>query len=182
MNIPNALSASRLAIVPVLLALAWWGMQPIFVAVLALSFASDVLDGLLARRLGQTSALGARLDSLGDFAVYMSLPLCAWWLVPDVFMSNRWFFAAAALSVFAPATFAWLKFRSASGYHTWLVKLAALVMGISVMVLFAGGPEWPFRLAVPVGAVAALEEIAITFVLREPRANVRSLFHALRRR
>ena len=182
MNIPNPLSASRLVIVPVLLALAWWGKQPIFVAVLVLSFATDLLDGMLARRLGQTSALGARLDSLGDFAVYMSLPLCAWWLVPDVFMRTRWFFAAAALSVVVPAIFAWLKFRSASSYHTRLVKLAALVNGFSVVLLLAGGPEWPFQLAVPVGVLAALEECAITWVLREPRSNVSSLIQVLRTR
>jgi hypothetical protein len=52
------------------------------------------------------------------------------------------------------------------------------------MVLFAGGPAWLFHLAVPVSVLAALEEIAITLVLREPQANVRSLWHvrhALRR-
>ena len=182
MNIPNTLSVSRLVMVPALLLLAWVGTQWIFVSLLVLAFASDALDGVLARGLGQTSALGARLDSLGDFALYMSLPLCAWWLVPEVFLANRWFFAAAALSVFLPAAVAWGKFRRASSYHTRLVKVAALLNGFSVMLLFAGGPEWPFRLAVPFGVVAALEEIAITVALREPRSNVSSLIHVLRTR
>jgi hypothetical protein len=71
-----------------------------------------------------------------------------------------------------------------TSYHTWGVKLAALVVGSSAMVLFAGGPAWLFHLAVPVSVLAAVEEIVITLVLREPQANVRSLWHvrhALRR-
>lgn len=181
MTISNMLSASRLAMVPVLLVLAWQGLQWAFVMVLVLSFVSDLLDGMIARRLGQASMLGAKLDSWGDFAVYMSLPLCAWWLVPDAFLRNRLYFAAAALSVVLPPLLAWVKFRGPSSYHTWMVKLAVLVLGCSVTVFFAGGPDWPFRLAVPLGVLAGLEEIAITLVLREPRSNVHTVFHAMRR-
>jgi CDP-diacylglycerol--glycerol-3-phosphate 3-phosphatidyltransferase len=181
-NVPNALSLSRLALVPVLLVLAFAGLRGAFVAVLALSFATDILDGFIARRLGQTSTLGARLDSLGDFAVYMSLPLCAWWLLPEVLMRNAGYFAAAAASVLTPALVALARFRQASGYHTLLVKAAALLMGGSLLALFAGAPEWLFRAAVPVSVLAAVEEIAITLVLREPRTNIPTLLHALRMR
>jgi cardiolipin synthase len=181
-NVPNALSVSRLALVPVLLALAFSGLRTTFVVVLAISFATDVLDGFIARRLGQTSPLGARLDSLGDFAVYMSLPLCAWWLMPGVFLGNAGYFAAAAASVLVPALVALARFRRASGYHTLLVKAAALLMGASLLALFAGAAQWPFRAAVPLSVLAAVEEIAITLVLREPRTNVPTLLHALRAR
>jgi CDP-diacylglycerol--glycerol-3-phosphate 3-phosphatidyltransferase len=178
-TVPNALSLLRIALVPLLLALAAGGYTYAFTALLALSFATDVLDGFLARRLGQTSTLGAQLDSWGDFAVYASLPLCAWWLVPDAFARNVTFFALIAGSVLVPPVIALLKFRRASAYHTWLVKIAALLVGVSLIVLFAGGLEWPLRLATPVSVIAAAEEIAITCVLRAPASNVRSLCHAL---
>ena len=42
------------------------------------------------------------------------------------------------------------------------------------------GATWPFRVAVIALAVAALEEIAITLALPEPRAPIRSLLEALR--
>ena len=172
LSLPNALSALRLALAPVLILLALHGHPRAVAAVLAASFATDVLDGYLARRLGQISELGAKLDSLGDFAIYASVPLCAWWALPEVFVRNLPFFAVALASVILPPLAGWLRFRRITSYHTWLVKLAALVMGASVVVLFAGGPEWPFRAA----------EIAITMTLRAPRADVRSLWHVLRTR
>ena len=52
-GLPNALSALRLALAPVLLALAWAGAPRTFVGCLALSLATDVVDGKIARRTGQ---------------------------------------------------------------------------------------------------------------------------------
>ncbi len=182
LSLPNALSALRLVLAPVLILLALHGHPTAVAAVLAASFATDALDGYLARRLGQTSALGAKLDSLGDFAIYASVPLCAWWALPEVFVRNLPFFAVGLASVVLPPLAGWLRFRRTTSYHTWLVKFAAVVMGASVVVLFAGGPEWPFRAAVPVVLLASLEEIAITMTLRAPRTNVRSLWHVLRTR
>ena len=83
-HIPNLISGCRLATAPVLLLLAWYGYSQAFLAITTASFASDVLDGYLARRLGQTSELGAKLDSVGDFVIYITLPLGAWWLWPDM--------------------------------------------------------------------------------------------------
>ena len=47
------------------------------------------------------------------------------------------------------------------------MKLAALVVGGTAIMLFAGAPAWLFHLAVPVSVLAAVEEIAITFVRTE---------------
>lgn len=65
-TIPNILSISRLALVPVLVALAYFGEAQAFLAVLAVSLLSDAFDGYIARKLNQTTELGARLDSWGD--------------------------------------------------------------------------------------------------------------------
>ena len=65
---------------PVLLALAWNGAMNPFLALFALGLVSDVLDGVIARRFGVESEFGARLDQWGDFALWVCLPLAAWWL------------------------------------------------------------------------------------------------------
>jgi phosphatidylglycerophosphate synthase len=70
-QLPNLMSAGRLALAPVLLVLAWYGYPHTFLVLTAAAFASDVLDGLLARRLGSTSTLGATLDSVSDFVLYI---------------------------------------------------------------------------------------------------------------
>ena len=76
---PNILSLARILMSPVLLWLAW--QQEPFIYMLALFFTlfTDVLDGFLARTLKQETALGARLDSLGDFIIYTTLAIAAWW-------------------------------------------------------------------------------------------------------
>ena len=177
-HLPNLISGCRLATAPVLLLLAWHGYAHAFLAVTTASFASDVLDGYLARRLGQTSDLGATLDSAGDFVIYLTLPLGAWWLWPAMVRRELpWFLTVLASCVLPPLVARW-KFSAFASYHTWGAKLAALVVGGSAIVLFAGGPAWLFHLAVPVSVLAALDEIAITLVIPKRQANVPSFWHA----
>jgi len=64
--VPNMLTGARLAAVPGLLA-SWHAEAPGVAAGLFCAAAvTDFLDGYLARRLGQHSALGALLDPLAD--------------------------------------------------------------------------------------------------------------------
>ncbi|MCB2175812.1 MAG: CDP-alcohol phosphatidyltransferase family protein [Actinomycetales bacterium] len=85
---PNAISAVRLAAVPVFAWLAFAGYDLPALAVLAFSGATDWLDGVLARRLNQTSRLGELLDPAADrlFIVVTLVVLAVravvpWWLV-----------------------------------------------------------------------------------------------------
>jgi len=178
-NVPNLLSGARIVLAPVLLLLAWWGAGRAFLACLCVSLLTDIVDGKLARRFGQTSELGARLDSWGDFATYMSVPFCAVWLRPD-FVRAEWpFFAAVVASYTVPVAVGFLKYRRLTSYHTRAATLAAYLVGGATIVIFARGPAWPFRLAAAVLVCAELEEMAITAVLPAWHANVPTLRRAL---
>ena len=83
-NLPNLLSCTRLALVPVLLTLAWTGSGKRFLYCFTLSLLTDLADGLLARRLNLATDLGAKLDSWADFMTCLALPFCGWWLRPEV--------------------------------------------------------------------------------------------------
>jgi phosphatidylglycerophosphate synthase len=182
MQLPNCISLVRLASAPVLLLLAWKGYPRLVLGLLVMTFASDLLDGYLARRFGQVSELGAKLDSVGDFAIYLTLTLAAWWLWPDILRREAPYFMAIILSYTLPPSIAVFKFRQLTSYHTWGAKLAALCVGSGVLLLFAGGPAWPFHLATPASVLAALEEIAITLVLPTCRSNMRSLWHVVKQK
>ena len=177
---PNLLSCFRFIAAPVLGLLAWHGMPRAYLAVLVLAFLSDALDGFIARVLKQESALGALLDTAGDVVMYVTIPVTAWWLWPDIMRQEAPFIMAVIVSSALPAVIGTLKFRVFPTYHTWGVKLAVAAAASTGFVMFAGGPTWPFRLATPICLLAALEQIAITIVLRESRSNVRSLWHVLR--
>jgi phosphatidylglycerophosphate synthase len=180
LTIPNALSGLRLVIAPLLLYLAWTGQPTPFLVALSISLLSDLCDGWLARRFDQATHLGTLLDSYGDFATYMTVPLCAWWLWPDLIRREAWYAAAIVCAYVFPIVLGYLKYGRLTAYHTYGAKLSAVVVGASALVLFAGGPPLPFRIATWVLVLAELEEIAITTILPEWRANVPSILHARR--
>ena len=110
LTLPNLLSALRLVLAPVLVALAWTGQPGPFLAVLAVALLSDCCDGWLARRLGQTTLAGTRLDSWGDLATWAIVPVGAWWLWPDLVRREALFVAAAAAAFALPIAAGWLRF------------------------------------------------------------------------
>lgn len=95
MNLPNALTFSRILAIPVLLLLlvtSFPGHDQLAAAVFLVFSATDSLDGTLARRRGQVTELGKFLDPLADklfvLAVLIELVqlgLLAAWVVVVIF-------------------------------------------------------------------------------------------------
>lgn len=88
LTVPNLISFARLLLVPVFAVLLVRRQDLWAFAVLAVSGASDWLDGVLARRLGQVSRLGQLLDPAAD-RLFILVTIAAlawrgvvpWWLV-----------------------------------------------------------------------------------------------------
>ena len=148
---------------------------------LAIAFLTDVLDGLAARLTGQVTQFGATLDSWADVINYLTIAIGCWWLWPDVVYRELIFVGLIVASCLLPAFAGFSKFGRFTSYHTWAVKLAAASMGLTLYVLFLGGPAWPFRVAAVICILAAIEEIALTLLLSEPESNVRSVWDVLKR-
>ena len=176
---PNLLSGGRLALTPVLLALAWHGRATAFLSCLAIALLSDALDGLLARRRAGGSYLGTKLDSWADIALCLSVPLGMWWLWPDLVRRVAGFVGAMVTCYAIPALFALLKYRRLPSYHTRTAKLAGVLMGTGGFVTLAGGPAWTFHLAALAVVIEAIDEVAVTAILPQQRFNVPSFWHAL---
>ena len=69
MNIPNALTLLRIALIPVFVVIYYIpfkGNHSVAALVFVFAALTDVLDGYLARKLEQTSRLGAFLDPVAD--------------------------------------------------------------------------------------------------------------------
>jgi cardiolipin synthase len=88
LTIPNVISLLRLALVPVFAGLILRGEDAWALGVLALSGASDWLDGFIARRFDQVSRLGRVLDPAADrLFILVTLVALVWhdaiplWLV-----------------------------------------------------------------------------------------------------
>ena len=179
-NLPNLLSAFRLIAAPFLLYLAWTDRPRLFLALLAITLFSDAIDGFVARRLHATSEFGTRLDSWGDLVIYLVIPLCAWWLWPDIIRREAGFVLLVLTAFVIPPIAGLLKFRQLTSYHTWCAKAVAVLMSVAIFFLFMTDIAWPFRCAAVLLCLSACEEIAITLRLTELRSNVRSYWHVIR--
>jgi CDP-diacylglycerol--glycerol-3-phosphate 3-phosphatidyltransferase len=176
-SIPNILSLLRLALVPVLVALATAQRGDIFLLVLAVSLISDVLDGYLARKLNLASELGAKLDSWGDILTYAAMILGLHLIWPSIFEQQAEYLFAAMMSFILPTLLAFRKFGAYPSYHTWGAKLAAVLMAPAYYVLILTDADSFFRMVILFHVLVALEEMAITYILNQPRSNVGSVFY-----
>ena len=177
---PNLVSSTRILIAPLMFVFAFLGMETWFLAALIFSGFTDVLDGMLARKLNMITPLGAHLDSWGDFTIYSTMAICAWILWPEITRRELLYYALILFSFLLPALVGIVKFGKFTGYHTWSVKIAVLVTFVAYVALYAEIAAWPFMLASFLCVYAGMEEILITLVLREERTDVRSLKAALR--
>jgi CDP-diacylglycerol--glycerol-3-phosphate 3-phosphatidyltransferase len=179
-NLPNLVSLVRILMAPILIWLAVMQQPELFIAALIFTVFTDVLDGFLARHLQQITEMGSHLDSWGDFLVYSTMAVCAWLLWPETVIREGLYFIIILFSFTLPVLVGLLKFRTLTSYHTWSVKLAVAVTVVSYILLFADILHWPFRVAAVLCALAALEEIAITLVIKHEQVDVRTLWQAWR--
>ena len=176
-SIPNILSVLRIIIAPFLLFLAWHGQKKLFILFLVLSLLSDAVDGFIARKFELSTKAGARLDSIGDMATYLTIPLCAWWLWPELLKKEVIFVLTAVSAYIFPLVAGFLKFKKLPSYHTYGAKIAAIVMSIAILLLFTTEFTLFFKFAAIFQAIVALEEMLITVLLPELKSNVKSIWH-----
>jgi CDP-diacylglycerol--glycerol-3-phosphate 3-phosphatidyltransferase len=154
----------------------------VFLLAFAASLASDFVDGLIARAFHQGSSLGAVLDTCGDVTMYIAAVIGGWFLWPGLMKQEAVYVSTALLLIIASGVLGFLKHRRLPSYHTWSAKLATAAIGIAALIMFSGVSSLPFRIAVLVLAVSAVEEMAITLTLPEWRPNIRSFLHAAKLR
>jgi cardiolipin synthase len=179
-TIPDLVSLIRIGMVPLLFYFAIQQMEFWFLCALLFSGFTDILDGYLARKFDQITALGSHLDSWGDFAIYISMAICAWILWPDIVLRELVYFGMIVASFSIPVAVGLIKFKRLTSYHTWSVKIAATATFLGYFLLFAEIAQWPFILASIMCVYAGIEEILITLILHRERADIRSIWAAMK--
>jgi CDP-diacylglycerol--glycerol-3-phosphate 3-phosphatidyltransferase len=181
-TIPNLLSIFRIAAAPFLILAGWLGSPTFFFILFGMMLLSDALDGYVARKLHQTSKLGAKLDSLGDIATYLSVPFAVWWLWPEIIKQEAVYIVSAIIIYILPAFFSLAKFGELASYHTWITKVSAVLMSAGLILMLAADSVLVFHIAVFFLLLEAIENIAITLLLKKPKNNIHSFWHALKER
>jgi CDP-diacylglycerol--glycerol-3-phosphate 3-phosphatidyltransferase len=115
-NLPNALTWLRILMIPAILALFYllpfpWA-DPAACAAFALAGITDTLDGYYARKLGQTSRLGAFLDPVADKLIVAAA------LVLIVSKDPRWFVVIVAVVIIGREI-------AVSALREWMAEIGA---------------------------------------------------------
>ena len=139
-NVPNTLTWLRISMIPAILALSYllpepWA-DPAACAAFALAGITDTLDGYYARKLGQTSRLGAFLDPVADKLIVAAA------LVLIVSKDPRWFVVLMAIVIIGreiavSALREWMAEIGARGriaVSNWgKIKTVVQIVGLSMM-------------------------------------------------
>lgn len=178
-----ALTLLRLALAPAFIVCASFGARGwILALILVVGFASDVLDGVVARRYGAITPFLRRLDSTVDSIFYLAVAYAAWMLHPQTLRALSWPIFMVLGGEATNYLVALLKFRREASYHAWSAKLWGFLLFLALLNLFGIGSAGLLPIALAAGIVAQCESLAITFVLPSWRHDVPSLWHARRLR
>ena len=141
---------------------------------LAVSFFTDAIDGFLARRYHVVSAMGAKIDSIGDDLTVLMGVIGLFAFKWD-FISSQYVWLIAIFILFLIHVIsAFIRYGALTSFHTYLAKFAAIVQGtFLILAFFLKEPlHTLYYLAIAVTALDLLEEIAITWFLPENKENV----------
>ena len=182
-TIQNMLSISRLILIPAMLIPAYFiedepQARFVFLIMFIIIGVTDKLDGTLARYLNQTTALGAKLDTIADMVFY---PLIALWLYRfESGVVGEWWnlvYFLLALYFFKMIT-GKIKFGYVPAFHTIGAKTfsASLYFFMIAAILDPVLAKSIFPVLCVIGYINQLEETYILLTRDSVDENIRSVF------
>jgi phosphatidylglycerophosphate synthase len=180
----NAITTYRLLASPILVILVFTNHYDLFKWMLAISFATDAIDGFLARRLKVMSKLGSKLDSVADDFTIIAATVGVFVFKHDFIMEQIVPIGIMFVLFVIENGASLIKYRHASVFHTYLAKFAAVFQGsFLILIFFMDKPSYLlFWASVVITCLDLLEEIILVFVLAKSEANVKGLWWVLKKK
>ena len=180
-NIADWFSFYRIAAVPFLLILIFWGKREIFTWLLLISYSTDAIDGFLARKLKIPRARGSQLDSYGDQVTLVVGLIGLIVIEPDFMLENYPLILLAFVPYIFQMIIAFRKYGKATAFHTYLAKLSAVIQGVFILwLLFFGPVYWLFYVMIVLGVLETIEEITLIYLYDKWVAGVKGIYWALK--
>ncbi|KPF72062.1 CDP-alcohol phosphatidyltransferase [Bosea sp. AAP35] len=137
MTLPNLITIGRLFLVPLVVAMILEGRWQAAFVVFVVAGVSDAVDGILARRFGMASELGAYLDPIADKALIVSIYITLAfvgavpaWLVVLVVSRDLMIVAAVMLAWFIDKPLVMAPFAVSKLNTVAQIVFAALLLGV----------------------------------------------------
>ncbi len=178
-TIPNILSLSRLVLLPILFILVNNKQEIAFVICYAILGATDCFDGIIARKLNQTSELGKRLDSIADLPFYISSAYFIAKLRPEYLEPNKImlyiFFSYLALSFIISG----VKLKQPMLMHTLMLKYCGVLVYFLVILTPLVNTTIFISVILFLYFISFTEEIIIFLKYDKVDPDAKSLWHLI---
>ena len=180
-NIADWFSFYRIFAVPILVVFIWLGERELFSWFMLISYATDAIDGYIARKLGITSERGSQLDSYGD-QITLIIALFGLLIFEYDFMRENFILILIAfIPYIIQMLIAFKKYGKATAFHTYLAKLSAIVQAAFVLwILFFGQVYWLFYTMIILGVIETIEEITLITMYDSWVEGVKGIYWAKR--
>lgn len=159
----HAVTASRLGLTGVGYPLALAGERGLLTAVIAAAVATDLLDGPLARALGEAGGFGAQLDTVVDAGFYGSLLAWVYVLEPGAELFSEMGPLVAVFVVLVVGTLVLGRLRRGTmAYHTAFTRASATVgLAATLWTIHRGFELWTVQVLMAVLVVDLAHRVAL---------------------
>jgi CDP-diacylglycerol--glycerol-3-phosphate 3-phosphatidyltransferase len=168
--------------VPVILGLVYFlgeESRTIVIVLMYLGLISDILDGIIARKLNVSSQELRRFDSQTDMLFWVSIGLSTWLLYPDLIRSNKLPIIIIFVMEGMCYAISFIKFAKETCTHAFLSKLWGITLLIAFTSLIGFNHAGvPFFLAIIFGLISHVDRILITLILPKWTHDIPSFYHA----
>lgn len=180
-NIADWFSFYRIFAAPLLLLFIWLDYRLVFTWMLLVSYATDAIDGFLARKLKITSPRGSQLDSFGDQITLVIGLIGLYVFETDFIKTNLVLIAIVFVPYIVQMLIAYFKYGKATAFHTYLAKLSAIMQSAFILFSLFFYPENTlFYVMIAIGLIETFEEITLIFMYDNWTSDVKGLYWAFR--
>jgi len=180
--IPISLIVFRLILAPTILLLVYYLRDKSRILVLILMYLgliSDILDGIIARRLHVSSSNLRRFDSQTDMIFWLSIGISTWILYPNLIQCNLISISIILILEVLCYIISIIKFRKETCTHAFLSKMWGLTLLLAFTSLLGfNHAGFPFILAIILGVISHIDRILITLILPSWTHDIPSFYHA----
>lgn len=182
-TLPNQITAARLVLLPILWTLTLLKLPTLVGIGLLLSLSSDILDGHLARRLGQVSKFGSKFDSLVDNILLPSAAVWLWLLRPEMYREHALACLIAFSLYISSLLLGVIKFRRFANLHLQSARIGSVVLYLFAAHALIADQYSPlfFYLAAGMFVLSSTESLLLQLICSEVNEHMGSIFFVLRR-
>ncbi len=181
-GIPFSLTTTRLLIAPAIVILAAMNApRLIFVLLIAISFLTDWLDGVVARRLGIATVFLRRYDIVADLSFYFAVLAAACLLEFDTVWLYKEQFILLLLLEISCQIFHFFRFRAFTATHSYLCKFWTIFLASAAIGILGFSMGSPFlQLMFWAGYLAYADVLLIILFAEKVPIDVISAYHVRR--